>query len=104
MKEMGAPERRRSAEAASKARQALALKMGIQHRKKRITMTTSMRITRFLAIRLAAGLLLLMRLTLLPPLVDSCCSCSFLGDLDFCSSSGGSFLPAPDCFYCEHSG
>lgn len=84
MKEMGVPERRRSAEAVSKARQALALKMGIQQRKKRTTMTISMRITRFLAIRLAAGLLLLMRLSLPPPLLDSCCSSSFPGCLDLC--------------------
>lgn len=73
MKEMGVPERCFSAETVSYARQALALKMGIQHRKKRTTMTMSMRITRFLAIRLAAELLLLIRLSLLPPLpLDSC--------------------------------
>ena len=84
MKEMGVPERRRSAEAVSKARQALALKMGIQQRKKRTTMTMSMRITRFLAIRLAAGLLLRTRLSLPLLLVDSCCSSSLPGGLGRC--------------------
>ena len=81
---MGVPERRRSAEAVSKARQALALKMGIQQRKKRTTMTMSMRMTRFLATRLAAGLLLLMRLARPPLPVDSWCSSSFLGRLGLC--------------------
>ena len=81
---MGVPERRRSAEAVSKALQALALKMGIQHRKKRTTMTMSMRMTRFLAMRLAAGLLLLMRSARPALPEDSWRSSSFLGCLGRC--------------------
>lgn len=64
MKEMGAPESRRSAERLSNARQAFAANTGVQQRKKSTTMTNSMRITRFFAIRLAVGLLLYTRFSL----------------------------------------
>lgn len=63
MKDMGAPVRR-WAERRSKACQALTTKMGVQQRKKRKTMTRSMRITRFLAIRLDVELLLHTRPTM----------------------------------------
>lgn len=55
---MGAPERACLAEMSSKARQVLAQYSGIQQRKNRTTMTTSMRITRFLASSLASDVLL----------------------------------------------
>lgn len=58
MKDMGAPDRRRSAERLSKARQALTTKTGVQQRKNSPTITSNMRMTRFLAMRFAVGLLL----------------------------------------------
>jgi hypothetical protein len=64
MKDIGAPERSLSAERRSKARQALTANTGVQQRKKRQTMTRSMRITRFLAIRLQVELLLHTRFSL----------------------------------------
>lgn len=70
MNEMGAPDKSRSALRLSKARQALTTKTGIQQRKKRTTMTSSMRMTRFLAIRLAVGLLLQTRLSLVLGLLE----------------------------------
>lgn len=60
---MGAPVRWRLADSWSKAFHALTTKMGVQQRKKRTTMTRSMRMTRFLAIRLDAELLQLTRPT-----------------------------------------
>lgn len=58
MKDIGAPENRRSAERLSKARQALTTKIGVQQRKNSPTITSSMRMTRFLAMRFAVGVLL----------------------------------------------
>ena len=55
---MGVPDRACLAEMSSKARQVLAQYRGIQQRKNRTTMTTSMRITRFLASSLASDVLL----------------------------------------------
>lgn len=64
MNEMGAPERMLSAERWSNALHAFAAYTGVQQIKKSRTMTSSMRITRFLAIRLDVGLLLHTRLSL----------------------------------------
>lgn len=78
MKEMGAPERRWSAEAVSNARQALTLKMGVQQRKNKITITINMRMTSFLAIKLAEELLLLTLSILVWLVTESCCNGIFL--------------------------
>lgn len=75
MKEMGAPESRRSAERLLNARQAFAANTGVQQRKKSTTITSSMRITRFLAIRLAVGLLLHTRFSLVLLLEARSASC-----------------------------
>lgn len=64
MKEMGAPERSRCAEAGWKALQVLAEYSGIQQMKNMVTITISMRITRFLAISLVSEVLLRGRSTL----------------------------------------
>lgn len=58
MKDIGAPERRRSVERLSKALQALATKIGVQQRKNSATITSNMRMTLFLAMRFAVELLL----------------------------------------------
>lgn len=64
MKEIGAPDRILWAEAGWKAFQVLAEYKGIQHMKNMVTMTISMRITRFLAISLVSEVLLRGRSTL----------------------------------------